>query len=86
MKVAIWLLVLSLAFAAVFFGHAIWSGVLLPYPDPTPELAAKERFHRPISSAHFLATAGSSAAYLVAAVVAICAWVVRKLGARGSDE
>ncbi len=71
MKVTLALLVLSLGLAVAFLVHAIATGVVIPYPDPTPEQAAYERFHRPIGSALFLAAGASFAAYLASAVVAV---------------
>ncbi|MHB1557649.1 MAG: hypothetical protein ACYC61_09235 [Isosphaeraceae bacterium] len=58
MKIAGWLLLLSVALLLATFGHAAMSHTLLPQPDPTAEQAAHEAFHHPIGMTLFLATGG----------------------------
>lgn len=70
--------------------HALATGIGVPYPDPTPELAAYERFHLRISQPIFLY---AGVAWLVAGVAtAVCAgrWWLRgsraELGDLADDE
>lgn len=49
-KVAGGLLALAALLSATWMAHAVATGIAIPYPDPTPELAAYERFHLGISN------------------------------------
>ncbi len=69
MRVTLYLLILSLGLAMAFFGHAFATGIVLPYPDPTPAQAANQRFHGPISSALFLASAAAFMACMASAAI-----------------
>lgn len=76
-KVVVGLLALAITLSAIFMAHAVATGILIPYPDPTPQLAAYERFHRQISNPLLLTAV---VAWLVAGVaVAVCAgrWWLR---------
>lgn len=67
-KIAVGLLLLALLLSAIWIGHGLATGIAVPYPDPTPEQAAYERYHRGISDSLFLtAGAGWFAAVAVAA-------------------
>ncbi len=76
-KVAFGLLVVAILLSAVFMAHGLATGIGIPYPDPTPEQAAYERFHQGISNPLFLA---AGVAWLVAGIAAVmCAirWLLR---------
>ena len=68
-KVTLGMLLLSLALVVAFFAHGLATGIVLPYPDPTPAQAAHERFHQLISSALFLGAGGSLAACVLSCLI-----------------
>ncbi len=77
-KVVVGLLALAALLSAIFMAHVIATGIGVPYPDPTPEQAAYERFHLRIGQPLFLA---AGAAWLVAGVAAaVCMgrWLLRR--------
>lgn len=81
-KIAISLLLLSLALGVMFIGHGIATGVGVPYPDPTPAQRAFEQFHRPISMLLMLAMAVS----FVGGALCGFVWMCFRLLGGGSHE
>ncbi len=79
LKVTLGLLILSIALVVALFAHAFATGIILPYPDPTPAQAAHERFHHPISMALFTAAGASFAACLVSALFWAGLALIRRL-------
>jgi hypothetical protein len=76
-KVVVGLVVLAVLLSAVWMGHGVATGIGVPYPDPTPEQVAFERYHMGTSNLLFLA---SGVSWLVAIVCsATCAgrWLLR---------
>jgi len=83
-KVAVGLIVLAGLLTAVGMVHGVATGIGVPYPDPTPDQAAYERYHLGISKPLFLA---SGVAWLLAgACAAACAgrWLLK--GGRGEPD
>jgi hypothetical protein len=78
-KVAAGLLALAVLLSAAFLAHGVGTGIAVPYPDPTPEQAAFERYHQRISLPLCLAAV---VAWL-AAGAALAACAVRWLLAGG---
>jgi hypothetical protein len=73
-KIVVGLLLLALLLSVIWIGHGLTTGIAIPYPDPTPEQVAYERYHRGINGSLFL-TAG--VAWLTAVAVAgVC--VIRR--------
>jgi hypothetical protein len=80
MKIAAGLLALALLLSVAFLAHGIGTGIAVPYPEPTPEQAALEKYHHRISDRLVL----SAMVAWLAASVAVVVWVTRwLLGGRG---
>lgn len=73
------LLLLSVVLLVAFFGHALGTHIMLPYPDPTPVQAAHERFQGAISDVLFSMTGASFAACVLSGVIAACRWLMGRL-------
>lgn len=58
-KITFGLLLLSVMLSAFCIGHAMGTGVAIPYPDPTPEQAAYEKYHLKINGTLFKVAACS---------------------------
>jgi|GEM_PF-6166388 hypothetical protein len=76
-KVAAGLFVVAVLLSAAFLTHGVATGVGVPYPDPTPEQAAYERYHRGISQPLFLAAGVAWLVAVVAAAVSAGLWSLR---------
>lgn len=83
MKTVAGLLVLSVVLLVATFGQGSMSHTLLPQPDPPPEQAAHEAFHRPIGSILFLATGVSFLVALLTGLVAGVEGMIRLARERG---
>lgn len=77
LKVVVGLLSLALLLLAAFLAHGVGTGIAVPYPDPTPEQAAYERYHLGISQPLFLVTGAAWLAAGVTAAVCIGRWLLR---------
>jgi hypothetical protein len=78
-KVVASLLIVAVLLSAAFMAHGLATGIGVPYPDPTPEQAASERYHEGLSQPLFLAAAAS---WLVAGGAIAVAAACRLLRAR----
>lgn len=76
-KVVVGLLALAITLSAIFMAHAVATGIGVPYPDPTPELAAYERFHLGISNPLLAITAMAWLVAGVASAVCVGRWLLR---------
>lgn len=77
-KVVVGILALAITLSAIFMAHAVATGIGVPYPDPTPELAAYERFHLGISKPLFLIAGAAWLVVGVAATVCVGRWLLRR--------
>jgi hypothetical protein len=68
-KVAVGLLLLALLLPAIWIGHGLATGIAVPYPDPTPEQVAYERYHRGINQLLFLTAGAAWLAIVIGAAV-----------------
>lgn len=76
-KVAAGLLVLAVVLSVAFMGHGLATGIVPPYPDPTPEQAAYVRYHKGISMPLFLASGVAWLATGVVTVASVVRWLFR---------
>lgn len=69
------ILVVAFLLTAAFFVHGVWSGIGVPYPDPTPTQMDYQRYHRAISD---LLVDGAILAWLLAAIISVAKTVGRR--------
>ena len=77
-KLTVVLITVALCLSITFVAHGVVTGVGLPYPDPTPEQAAYERFHRGVSQPLFLVAGASWLAAGVSAAMAMGHFLMRR--------
>ena len=77
-KIVAGLFLLAVALSLAFFGHALATGIAVPYPDPTPEQAAHERYHRAISDPLFAVTAACWSLAGFAGLIRAGRWLLRR--------
>jgi hypothetical protein len=83
-KAVVGLFAFALLLSAGWMGHALATGIVVPYHDPTPERAAYERYHLAISMPLSLAAAAGWQVTGVVSAVALGRWVFRS-GFRRTD-
>jgi hypothetical protein len=76
-KVVVSLLGIAVLLSLVFMAHGIVTGIVVPYPDPTPDQAIYERRHREISNILFLASGVAWLAMTCVGAVGTGRWVIR---------
>ncbi len=66
-KATVCAFLVAVVLTAAMMAHALNYGLMIPYPDPTPEQEATARYHEPISKGIFLAV---TLAWLVTVLLA----------------
>jgi len=68
-------LTVAIIISAYFYLHAMVTGVNIPYPDPTPEQVAMEKYHQPILTRIFLLAVLAWASVVIGGLI----WMTRYL-------
>ena len=76
-KVTVGLITLAFCLSIVFLTHSVATGIGVPYPDPTQEQAAYERYHKAISLPLFLAATAGWLAAGVSAATSVGQWLMQ---------
>lgn len=78
-KVAAGSVILAVLLTVCFFGHALATGLGVPYPDPTPEQKTYVQYHEAISNPLFGASALAWLFATICSLTCVVLWCVRRI-------